>query len=92
MTAEDVETNEKLKRPSSSFRLRLSRRRFKGRIETGRSSSRTRRERRPPIMEAINLTTQPARSSYQKMEGLYMMPRTIDKSVFAIFPEEYLSA
>jgi hypothetical protein len=43
-------------------------------------------------MEAINLTAQPARSSYQKMEGLYMMPRTIDKSVFAIFPEEYLSA
>jgi len=30
-------------------------------------------------METIDLTTQPPRSPYQKMEGLYMMPRTIDK-------------
>jgi hypothetical protein len=30
-------------------------------------------------METIALTTQPPRSPYQKMEGLYMMPRTIDK-------------
>jgi hypothetical protein len=29
-------------------------------------------------METIDLTTQPPRSPYQKMEGLYMMPRTID--------------
>jgi hypothetical protein len=31
------------------------------------------------IMEAVDLTSQPPRSPYQKMEGLYMMPRTIDK-------------
>src|SRR5258708_32062927 len=30
-------------------------------------------------METIDLTTQPPRSPHQKMEGLYMMPRTIDK-------------
>jgi hypothetical protein len=30
-------------------------------------------------MKPIDLTTQPPRSPYQKMEGLYMMPRTIDK-------------
>src|SRR5580704_16922247 len=30
-------------------------------------------------METIDLTTQPPRSPYQKMAGLYMMPRTIDK-------------
>jgi hypothetical protein len=30
-------------------------------------------------MKAIDLTTQPPRSPYQKMEGLYMMARTIDK-------------
>jgi hypothetical protein len=30
-------------------------------------------------MEVIDLTTQPPHSPYQKMEGLYMMPRTIDK-------------
>src|ERR1700716_3095640 len=30
-------------------------------------------------METVDLTTQPPRSPYQKMEGLYMMPRTIDK-------------
>jgi hypothetical protein len=30
-------------------------------------------------MEPIDLTTQPPRSPYQKMEGLYMMSRTIDK-------------
>ena len=30
-------------------------------------------------MEAIDLTAQPPRSPYQKMVGLYMMPRTIDK-------------
>jgi hypothetical protein len=30
-------------------------------------------------MQPIDLTTQPPRSPYQKMEGLYMMPRTIDK-------------
>ena len=31
------------------------------------------------IMRPIDLTIQPPRSPYQKMEGLYMMPRTIDK-------------
>jgi Domain of unknown function (DUF5069) len=30
-------------------------------------------------IETIDLTAQPPRSPYQKMEGLYMMPRTIDK-------------
>ena len=30
-------------------------------------------------MESLDLTVQPPRSPYQKMEGLYMMPRTIDK-------------
>jgi hypothetical protein len=30
-------------------------------------------------MRPIDLTIQPPRSPYQKMEGLYMMPRTIDK-------------
>jgi hypothetical protein len=30
-------------------------------------------------MEALDLTFQPPRSPYQKMEGLYMMLRTIDK-------------
>jgi hypothetical protein len=30
-------------------------------------------------MKPIDLTTQPPRSPYEKMEGLYMMPRTIDK-------------
>jgi Domain of unknown function (DUF5069) len=30
-------------------------------------------------MKPIDLTIQPPRSPYQKMEGLYMMPRTIDK-------------
>jgi Domain of unknown function (DUF5069) len=30
-------------------------------------------------MEALELTFQPPRSPYQKMEGLYMMLRTIDK-------------
>jgi Domain of unknown function (DUF5069) len=30
-------------------------------------------------MKSIDLTIQPPRSPYQRMEGLYMMPRTIDK-------------
>jgi hypothetical protein len=31
------------------------------------------------MMKALDLTTQPPRSPYQKLEGLYMLPRTIDK-------------
>jgi hypothetical protein len=30
-------------------------------------------------MEPLDLTSRPPRSPYQKIEGLYMMPRTIDK-------------
>jgi hypothetical protein len=30
-------------------------------------------------MESLDLTIQPPRSPYQKLVGLYMMPRTIDK-------------
>lgn len=30
-------------------------------------------------MEALDLTKQPPRSPYEKLGGLYMMPRTIDK-------------
>jgi uncharacterized protein DUF5069 len=30
-------------------------------------------------MESLDLTAQPPRSPYQKMEGLFMLPRTIDK-------------
>jgi Domain of unknown function (DUF5069) len=30
-------------------------------------------------MESLDLTIQPPSSPYQKMNGLYMMPRTIDK-------------
>ena len=30
-------------------------------------------------MESLDLTTHPPRSPYQKMEGLFMLPRTIDK-------------
>ncbi|HEY4781431.1 MAG TPA: DUF5069 domain-containing protein [Chthoniobacterales bacterium] len=30
-------------------------------------------------MESLDLTTQPPRSPYQMMEGLFMLPRTIDK-------------
>jgi hypothetical protein len=30
-------------------------------------------------MESLDLTTHPPRSPYQKMEGVFMLPRTIDK-------------
>jgi hypothetical protein len=30
-------------------------------------------------MEALDLTKQPPRSPYEKLDGLYMMPRTLDK-------------
>jgi hypothetical protein len=30
-------------------------------------------------MEPLDLTVQPPRNPYKKMEGLYMLPRTIDK-------------